>query len=191
MKNIVPILILVLICWISGSSYWYVCKIRDNCHPVSEGSSGGDQLTGLTEADSLSQKIVPPGQAELSDSLTLLKEYIEKSATQKVYFDFAKGTTDMNVLPDEYFKNLKKFADIFPETIITITGHADSRGTPAGNSKFSQMRADFVKDKLVQAGINANQIQTASKSDSDPAASNLTEEGRALNRRAEIIIKTN
>ena len=87
-----------------------------------------------------------------------------------MYFDFARETTDMNVLPEEYFNNLKQYTDAFPETMITVIGHSDNRGTPQGNSRFSQLRANFVKESLIRYGINPDYIKTLSKSDTEPAA---------------------
>lgn len=72
---------------------------------------------------------------------------------------------------------------------ITVTGHTDNVGTDAYNQKLSERRADSVKKYLVGKGVNAGQIQTQGKGESQPVADNKTADGRAKNRRVDIEIK--
>jgi outer membrane protein OmpA-like peptidoglycan-associated protein len=74
------------------------------------------------------------------------------------------------------------------ELKILITGHTDNIGKPSDNLLLSKQRAKAVMDYLIEKGIAANRIQTTGKGDNDPVASNQTEEGRAQNRRTEILI---
>jgi len=74
------------------------------------------------------------------------------------------------------------------ELKILITGHTDNIGKPSDNLLLSKQRAKAVMDYLIEKGIAANRIQTTGKGDTDPVASNQTEEGRAQNRRTEILI---
>lgn len=71
---------------------------------------------------------------------------------------------------------------------ITVVGHADSTGNKQHNEKLSQDRADSVKKFLVDQGIPADRITTNGKGEEDPVATNKTAEGRANNRRAEIVL---
>jgi len=71
----------------------------------------------------------------------------------------------------------------------TIVGRADSTGPSAYNDVLSKKRAEVVMNLLVQKGIGADRLTAVGKGESDPVASNETEEGRAQNRsvRAELI----
>ncbi|OGI43160.1 MAG: hypothetical protein A2150_03815 [Candidatus Muproteobacteria bacterium RBG_16_64_11] len=72
---------------------------------------------------------------------------------------------------------------------ITVTGHTDNVGTDAYNQKLSERRAEAVKKYLVGKGVNAGQIQTQGKGESQPVADNKTADGRAKNRRVDIEFK--
>lgn len=71
---------------------------------------------------------------------------------------------------------------------ITITGHTDNVGNPTANLTLSNERAEAVKQYLIGRGINAARLNTQGKGDTDPIASNDTEDGRTRNRRIEFTI---
>jgi OOP family OmpA-OmpF porin len=70
---------------------------------------------------------------------------------------------------------------------VVIEGHTDSVGSDAYNQKLSERRANSVRDYLVRQGIDSSRITTRGYGESRPIASNATPEGRAQNRRADII----
>lgn len=76
----------------------------------------------------------------------------------------------------------------YPDTIVTVEGHTDNTGEAAYNLDLSQRRAQAVTSVLVSGGVNPGRIITQGKGENEPVASNLDENGRALNRRVEIII---
>lgn len=76
-----------------------------------------------------------------------------------------------------------------PEGSILVTGHTDISGPRELNMKLSRERAVFLKNVLVQHGIEAEKITTDYKGPDEPVADNSSPEGRATNRRAEVIIK--
>jgi outer membrane protein OmpA-like peptidoglycan-associated protein len=71
---------------------------------------------------------------------------------------------------------------------IRIEGHTDSVGSADENRKLSLARADSVKAHLVSQGYPSNKIETAGLGPDRPVADNGTPEGRANNRRVEIIV---
>lgn len=72
---------------------------------------------------------------------------------------------------------------------IIIEGHTDSRGSDLTNQQLSLARASAVRDYLVSRGIPANRVEAVGKGESQPIADNATAEGRANNRRVEIIVR--
>lgn len=71
---------------------------------------------------------------------------------------------------------------------ITVVGHTDNRGPDGFNMRLSRDRAQAVKNRLVAGGVKGSAITTDGKGPSQPIASNETDEGRAKNRRVEILI---
>jgi outer membrane protein OmpA-like peptidoglycan-associated protein len=71
---------------------------------------------------------------------------------------------------------------------ITVEGHTDSRGNEEQNHELSRARAQAVRDYLVTQGVKAERISAVGYGETRPAASNDSPEGRANNRRVEIVI---
>jgi outer membrane protein OmpA-like peptidoglycan-associated protein len=72
---------------------------------------------------------------------------------------------------------------------LIVEGHTDSQGSESYNQDLSQRRADAVRDYLVQKGYPADHIQARGKGEGSPIADNASPEGRANNRRVEIVIE--
>jgi outer membrane protein OmpA-like peptidoglycan-associated protein len=72
---------------------------------------------------------------------------------------------------------------------FVVEGHTDSRGADQYNLTLSQQRADAVRAFLVSQGMEASQIQAVGRGEQEPVAENETPEGRANNRRVEIIVQ--
>ena len=75
------------------------------------------------------------------------------------------------------------------ERNLIVEGHTDSQGSESYNQGLSQRRADAVRDYLVQRGYPADRIQARGKGEGSTIADNASPEGRANNRRVEIIIE--
>lgn len=72
---------------------------------------------------------------------------------------------------------------------IEITGHTDSIGTEKYNQGLSERRANSVADYLVSKGLARKLMEIKGESENQPVASNATPQGRALNRRTEIVVR--
>lgn len=86
---------------------------------------------------------------------------------------------------------LESVADVLlehPERALTIEGHTDSQGSAGYNADLSQRRADAVRSALVARGYPSDRIQTAGLGEDQPVADNASTEGRANNRRVEIVV---
>jgi outer membrane protein OmpA-like peptidoglycan-associated protein len=71
---------------------------------------------------------------------------------------------------------------------IMLIGYTDSTGNDQHNMELSKRRAESVKMFFTQRGLDANMLEVDGKGEADPIASNDTKEGRAENRRVEIVI---
>ncbi len=112
-----------------------------------------------------------------------IKEIIVLSG---VYFD-----TNEAILTDKAQHILSGVADILfkhPELAVSVIGHTDNRKSHAYNQKLSELRADSVRDYLVDHGIASERLFIKGFSYDQPVADNSTPEGRAANRRVELHI---
>ncbi len=72
---------------------------------------------------------------------------------------------------------------------VTVEGYTDSQGSDAYNIDLSQRRADAVRDYLVHRGYDSSRVQAHGIGEGRPIADNATAEGRANNRRVEIVLE--
>ena len=77
----------------------------------------------------------------------------------------------------------------YPYSNVQVIGHTDNVGSAAMNQDLSQRRAVSVANVLRDSGVPNGRISAFGRGEEQPVASNLTPEGRALNRRVEIIIR--
>jgi outer membrane protein OmpA-like peptidoglycan-associated protein len=77
----------------------------------------------------------------------------------------------------------------YPQTRVEVIGHTDSTGSAAYNADLSQRRASAVASVLIGAGVPAGRVIATGRGEMMPVATNLTEQGRALNRRVELVIR--
>jgi peptidoglycan-associated lipoprotein len=75
-----------------------------------------------------------------------------------------------------------------PDLNVTIEGHCDSIGTVEYNLALGERRANSVRDYLVSRGIAASRLRTISYGEERPIADNNTAAGRAMNRRAHLLV---
>lgn len=74
----------------------------------------------------------------------------------------------------------------YEKTYVDVLGHTDSTGSDAFNQTLSEQRSGTVANYLAQKGVQSARLATKGYGESQPRASNTTEEGRAANRRVEI-----
>lgn len=90
-----------------------------------------------------------------------------------------------------FYPTLDAVADVLKEynkTSITISGHTDNVGRDDANLTLSQNRANAVSQYLISRGVAGGRINAVGFGKSRPVADNSTENGRAQNRRVEIVI---
>jgi outer membrane protein OmpA-like peptidoglycan-associated protein len=102
---------------------------------------------------------------------------------------FAPGRAALRPEAKASLGKLVAFVNRDPSKPIRIEGHTDSRGNANSNQLLSQKRADSVRDALIAAGVAANRMTSIGMGEDHPVASNDTEEGRAKNRRVDVIVE--
>ena len=102
---------------------------------------------------------------------------------------FPSGSVDKIEDPavDTYLDKLATNLQESSQT-VTLTGHTDNDADSDLNLQLGMQRANAIKNILVAKGVPADRIETLSKGELEPTASNRTDAGKALNRRVEIVL---
>jgi len=103
----------------------------------------------------------------------------------RIRFPFGSTQGEYN---DQVNTYLDKLAERVKETgeQIQLTGHTDNVDSDEYNQQLGMQRAEGIKEELTKRGVPASQITTESKGESQPVATNDTDEGRYENRRVEV-----
>ena len=101
---------------------------------------------------------------------------------------FATGTAELNGSARASAAKFSGIVASYPDLRFDVEGHTDSTGSVATNSDLSLRRAITVRDYLIGQGVPASSIDAAGLGSSMPTGDNATAEGRARNRRVEIVI---
>ena len=100
-------------------------------------------------------------------------------------FGSAKLTPESVPTLNDLVDILKAYASVQ----VKLEGYTDNVGDAAENKKLSMARAETTKEIMVASGIDAQRITTAGYGEERPIASNDTEEGKAKNRRLELVVQ--
>ena len=104
-----------------------------------------------------------------------------------VTFGFDRADIESRFYP--VLDDVARVLNQYPQTTIDVVGHADSDGAEAYNLDLSRRRAASVAGYLIQRNVLRDRLYVDGRGESQPIASNATAEGKAQNRRVEIIIR--
>ena len=129
----------------------------------------------------------PKGKEVNEKGCEIKKDTVKVKLTLSGDTNFESGKATL--LPNSY-STLNKLAETMksnPDTKWKIEGYTDAIGSESYNLNLSKKRAQAVADYLISQGANSNNLQIIPMGESNPIATNKTPEGRAMNRRVEII----
>lgn len=102
--------------------------------------------------------------------------------------NFATGSSQITEDSKEQLNNLVTMLQAYPKVKIELEGHTDSVGNPDSNKKLSLERATMVRAYLMGQGIDVNRMSVKGLGAESPIADNGTKEGRAQNRRIDVVV---
>ena len=102
---------------------------------------------------------------------------------------FAVDSSTLSGSAQTTFNKIATTLKDYDKTAIHVVGHTDSSGSDEYNQKLSQQRAQTVAQALTAGGVNTQRLLTWGRGEAEPIATNDTEQGRAENRRVDIVIK--
>ncbi len=157
----------------NGQEIW--AEVRTSGNPQAE-----RYYITILEREAMKQDIVANAEA--------MKGGLAESGHAEVpgiFFDFNKAEIKPESQPA--LQEIAKLLQGTPTLRVWVVGHTDSAGTPEANLKLSSARAAAVVAALVQSGIDSKRLAPFGAGPFAPVAANTAEEGRARNRRVELV----
>ena len=105
------------------------------------------------------------------------------------HLNFETGSTKLTQDSIPTVNSLVAILKAYPVVVVRLEGHTDNTGDAAANKKLSLDRAVAVKEIMITGGIADARIGTDGYGEEKPIASNDSEEGRAKNRRTELVVE--
>jgi OmpA-OmpF porin, OOP family len=141
------------------------------------GAKAGNFILNILEIEGMKQDI----------SANIMLDSLKQTGTITLHINFESGKSvikpESQSIVDQIAEMLKTDASIK----ISIEGHTDNVGTAAANQTLSQNRAKAVMDAIIAKGIDKTRLSSKGWGQNKPVADNGTEEGKAWNRRVEIV----
>jgi outer membrane protein OmpA-like peptidoglycan-associated protein len=116
-----------------------------------------------------------------------LKKELDAKGHVAVYINFDTDQASIKPESQPAVGEVLKLLQTNPTLRLTVEGHTDNAGTPAHNQQLSEQRAQAVVAALTAQGVPAARLKPAGFGQSKPLADNATEEGKAKNRRVELV----
>jgi len=116
-------------------------------------------------------------------------EALKKDGFMALYINFDTNKATIKPESQGIIDQIVELMKSQPGLKLSIEGHTDSQGTPAGNKTLSLNRAKAVIKAVAAGGIPESRLSAVGWGQEKPVADNRTEEGRAKNRRVEIVKK--
>ena len=149
-----------------------------------------EQATSAAEMEAAKAAMAKAEADQLMKELSELKAQQTERGIVLTIGDvlFATGKANLSPVANKSVATLAEFLKKYRNRNVLIEGHTDSVGKDDYNLTLSRGRADSVKYKLVEGGIETDRITTVGYGETFPLASNDTTAGKAQNRRVEVII---
>lgn len=133
--------------------------------------------------------IIEKGEVEQEITANAILKELNETGKAILYinFDSGKSTIKKESMPvvEQIIEMMKQVSDIN----ISVEGHTDSDGSNESNLKLSEQRSKAVLDAIVKGGIDKSRLTSAGFGEEKPIDDNSTEDGKAKNRRVELIKK--
>jgi outer membrane protein OmpA-like peptidoglycan-associated protein len=142
-------------------------------------NEGNDYYLTLVVKEHMKQDVTASGMLDALNRDGRIALYIN--------FDTGKATVkpDSQPIIDQIVQMLKAN----PDLIISVEGHTDNLGNPKSNQTLSGERSKSVVAAIVSRGIDLKRLSAVGHGQDKPIADNSTDEGRAKNRRVELVKK--
>src|SRR3954470_10182191 len=134
--------------------------------------------------------IVEKGEMKQEVSASDMLDELNASGHVALHINFDSGKAIIKEDSRSIIGEMVKLLQDAPDLAVEIQGHTDNTGDPGADQVLSEQRATAVKNALTAEGIAASRLTAKGYGLTKPVADNSTEEGRAKNRRVELVKKS-
>jgi outer membrane protein OmpA-like peptidoglycan-associated protein len=154
-------------------------------------ASSKEQLDAEKQARAKAEHSAAAALASLSKIAQIKEEQRGTVITLDGQVLFVTGKAELlPIARDRLNQIAKSLKELDDDKLVSIEGFTDSRGADDMNLKLSQDRANAVRDYLTSQGVKAEKLRAIGRGEANPVASNETPEGRANNRRVELVVQS-
>ena len=139
--------------------------------------ASGEYRVTIVEKETMRQDV------KASDLLTALNN----NGHVSLYINFDTGKAVIKPEHQQVINEVVALLNQTPGLQLTIEGHTDNVGDPSSNKTLSDERANAVLHAVIQKGIAADRLQAVGYGQEKPIADNVSDDGRAKNRRVELV----
>lgn len=151
---------------------------------------GGKKVDPMTSTfiQIIEEKAQPAGQVTVNAEA--LNQGLQSSGHVSLYgLQFDTGKSELKAESQSQLQELISILKTQSTLNVIVVGHTDNVGNIDANLLLSQARAQSIVQALIQAGIDKRRLMAKGLANFAPIASNANEQGRALNRRVEIVVQ--
>jgi len=156
---------------------------------VKNGKEIWGSVEGFNDGSSYTLIIVEKGEMVQEVTASEMLDTLNRDGFMALYINFDTGKA---MIKPESGPIIEQIASLLKDNVdlnLSVEGHTDNVGTPQSNKTLSEQRAKAVVAAVVELGIDAGRLTAVGWGQEKPVADNRTEDGRAKNRRVEIVKK--
>ncbi len=153
--------------------------------------TSGKELAGVLEGTRVYNAVAFEGNEKVAieDEAKVEEKVFSVLDPYTVRFETGVAKPEMTNELRNYLDLALTYIKENPEKILMVTGYTDNTGDAKSNQRLSEKRAGIVRRLLRDNGVKSEQVKYQGKGEANELGANDTEEGRALNRRVEIMIE--
>lgn len=151
------------------------------------------ELEQQSQQLSSSEQEVNQSAQKVEQLNNMLKEMSTKQSDRGLVISvtdivFSSGNSEIDQDTKRQLTDVAAFLKSYPEREIVVEGYTDSTGSSEFNQNLSKLRAQAVREELVNQGVDDSRLKVKGYGEEFPVADNATEQGRDMNRRVEIVL---
>ena len=144
-------------------------------------------VLNITNAYNYQLTVIEPEAMQEAVTAGQLAEKIKATGVATLHINFDTNKSDLKADGQAAVKQISELLKADPSLRLTIEGHTDNVGSAAANKGLSDARAKAVMAAVVASGVDAKRLSAAGFGSERPVADNRSEEGRAKNRRVDLV----